>query len=379
MPQLQRLAGAALAAAVACSLWAEQPEGPPPDLGGESSQPSEAETPTLRLGDPAPALEVTGWLQGDPVHEFEPGVVYVIDFFASWAPGAGEATRELSRVQVRMSGRARVIGIGSGNEGRGETAEAVARFIEGQGIAMRYAVAFDAERVMFERYMTAFGQAGVPHTFVVDGEGRLAWRGHPMDPQLPAVVDLVVRNEWSTEAYERLLAEQRRADALMERAVEAWNGNERERTVELLQEIFEINPARFGQHAVWRFHALHVEMGESERAYEYARELIDGPLRENADALADLAWVVLEAPGELEYDDIAAEMAVRRALALTGEQHGHAWAAVAIIESRRQNFDEALAAWERALTFVDNEFLEGVYQQKQRETIEARDEALRGG
>jgi len=335
--------------------------------------------PTLALDDPAPAIEVTRWLQGGPVGEFGEGMVYVVDFFATWAPAAGEATRVLTRLEIGMQGKARVVGIASHNPERAETVETVAAFIEQQGSALRYGVAFDARRLMFERYMTASGQAGVPHSFVVDGRGRLAWHGHPMDPQLEAVVDLVVKGEWDTGAYQRLQEEQAKADGLMTQAVEAWNTGEREKTVELLQEIFEIAPGRFGQHAVWKFHALHVEMGESERAYAYAKELIEGPLAGSADALADLAWVVLEAPVELPYDDIVAEMAARRALEVTGQQHGHAWAAIALIEGRRQNFLEAQAAWEQALVFVDDESLENVYLQRKREMEAERERAIRGG
>lgn len=361
---------------------AREPVAPPP--GPAVLQPTvtpegEAITgPTFGLGDEVPAIEVTQWLQGEPV-AIQDGLVYVVDFFATWAPAAGEATRTLTRLHIGMQDKVRVVGIASHNPDRGETAEKVAAFIGQQGSALRYPVAFDARRASFARWMTASGQAGVPHCFVVDAEGRLAWHGHPMDPQLAAVVDLVVKGEWDTGAYEKLLEEQARADGMMTKAVEAWNAGERETTVALLQEIFEIDPKRFGQHAVWKFHALHVEMQEHERAYGYAKELIEGPLADNADALADLAWVVLEAPTELAYDDIVAEMAARRALVVTGEQHGHAWAAIAMIEGRRQNFMEAEAAWEQALVFVDDESLENVYLQRKRELEVEKERVMRGG
>ena len=347
---------------------------PEPASGLPPAPPVEATT--LALGDPAPALEVSDWIKGDPVGVLEAGTVYVIDFFATWAPGVDESCRALSRLQTSMHEGVRVVGISSSNPGRGETGERVGQFVTEMGPAVRYSIAFDAHRQSFQRYMGAIGQAGVPHCFVVDGEGRLAWHGHPADPQLAAVVDLVVKGEWDTAAYERLRQEQQKADELMGQAVEAWNENRREETVELLEEIFQLNPGRFGQHAVWKFHALHVEMGESQRAYDYARSLIEGPMSESADALADLSWVVIEAPPEREYDDIVAEWAARRALELTGDQHGHAWAAIAIIETRRENFDEATAAWEQALAYVDNEYLENVYRQKQAETAAARAEAL---
>lgn len=37
----------------------------------------------LKVGDAAPALHVSKWLQGRPVTTFEPGKVYVIEFWAT--------------------------------------------------------------------------------------------------------------------------------------------------------------------------------------------------------------------------------------------------------------------------------------------------------
>src|SRR5205809_672183 len=41
--------------------------------------------PTLKVGDPAPPLKVTKWLQGAEVKQFEPGKVYVVEFWATWS------------------------------------------------------------------------------------------------------------------------------------------------------------------------------------------------------------------------------------------------------------------------------------------------------
>src|SRR5688500_8156890 len=44
----------------------------------------EKPTPTLKIGDPAPALPATKWLQGNAVKVFEPGKTYVVEFWATW-------------------------------------------------------------------------------------------------------------------------------------------------------------------------------------------------------------------------------------------------------------------------------------------------------
>src|ERR671913_511304 len=39
---------------------------------------------TLRVGDPAPPLEVERWVKGAPIDRFERGTVYVLEFWATW-------------------------------------------------------------------------------------------------------------------------------------------------------------------------------------------------------------------------------------------------------------------------------------------------------
>jgi thiol-disulfide isomerase/thioredoxin len=39
---------------------------------------------SLKVGDAAPALKASKWLQGEEVKAFEPGKVYVVEFWATW-------------------------------------------------------------------------------------------------------------------------------------------------------------------------------------------------------------------------------------------------------------------------------------------------------
>ena len=57
-----------------------------PKPGRDKVAPAKIETPTITLkpGDPAPALKVSKWLQGEEIRKFEPGKVYVVEFWATW-------------------------------------------------------------------------------------------------------------------------------------------------------------------------------------------------------------------------------------------------------------------------------------------------------
>ena len=43
-----------------------------------------ADEPALRVGDPAPSLQVAEWIKGQPVSAFEAGKVYLVEFWATW-------------------------------------------------------------------------------------------------------------------------------------------------------------------------------------------------------------------------------------------------------------------------------------------------------
>src|SRR5437016_6214034 len=52
----------------------------------------------LSVGDPAPKLQVSKWVQGDPVKEFSKDNVYVVEFWATWCGPCRESIPHLNEV-----------------------------------------------------------------------------------------------------------------------------------------------------------------------------------------------------------------------------------------------------------------------------------------
>ena len=140
---------------------------------------------TKKVGDAATALTGLEWIKGEPV-TFEAGSVYVVEFWATWCPPCHTTIPHLTKVQRKYRGKkVTVIGIST------ETVDKVKPFVAKMGAKMNYTVAIDVEGKVSEGYMDAYGVRGIPHAFIVDGKGQIAWHGHPMDGLDEALADVI--------------------------------------------------------------------------------------------------------------------------------------------------------------------------------------------
>lgn len=161
-------------------------------------------SPAAQLGDPAPALAIADWVKGEPVDlaEAKGKNVVVVEFWATWCGPCRVSIPHLTEMQKKLEERG-VIFVGVSDEDMAT----VKPFVDNMGDKMEYRVALDRNGQTSEGYMKAFGVNGIPHAFVVDREGRIAWHGHPMDG-LDRVLDRLAANTFD------LAAERKRQGAL---------------------------------------------------------------------------------------------------------------------------------------------------------------------
>lgn len=144
----------------------------------------------LNIGDAAPPMKVGKWLKGTPVPRFEPGKVYVVEFWATWCGPCKAAMPHLSELAKKYQGQVTFSGVSVWERGD-NVAKQVESFVKGAGDRMSYNVAADtAESTMANTWLRAAGESGIPCSFIVGKDGKIAWIGHPMklDDVLPKVV-----------------------------------------------------------------------------------------------------------------------------------------------------------------------------------------------
>ncbi|MBN2507741.1 MAG: redoxin domain-containing protein [Verrucomicrobia bacterium] len=133
--------------------------------------------PAAELGDPAAPLEISAWIRGNPVNldAVRGRNVVVVEFWATWCGPCRVTIPHLAELQRKFRDRGVVV-VGISDE----SAAKVQPFVDAMAEKMEYTVALDTQRNTFAGYMGAYGVRGIPHAFVVDLQGRVAWHGHPM-------------------------------------------------------------------------------------------------------------------------------------------------------------------------------------------------------
>jgi thiol-disulfide isomerase/thioredoxin len=172
---------------------------------------------SIKPGDPAPALKIAEWVKGTPITQFEPGKVYLVEFWATWCGPCIGNIPHLNALQKKYAKDGLVV-IGmtnpdvdagyTGARKENNTLQQVRDFVAAQGEKMSYHVAYDTP--MRDTYKSMMGTVGgIPHAFLIGRDGRLAVDYHPF--YLDDAIDKVLAGTWN---YDRDYPELRRCSKL---------------------------------------------------------------------------------------------------------------------------------------------------------------------
>lgn len=214
-------------------------------LHGQVKEANERRADTLVVGVPAPPIVVRKWIKGNPVTAFKPGMVYVVDFWATWCGPCQAAMPHLSELARHYKGKATVLSIDVMEDKKTDFLPKVERLVKWSGDRMDYTVAVDAPGDIMEKtWLKAAGAKGIPHLFIVDQQGKIAWHGHPnhVDEVLEAVVNGRYDEAGKKQVEAVIQAKSERYDSLAKQMMTAKKNGDYPKALAIVEEILPIFP-----------------------------------------------------------------------------------------------------------------------------------------
>lgn len=266
-----------------------------------ASSPANAQSASLNVGDPAPKLDVKEYLKGDKVESFEKGQTYVVEFWATWCGPCRVSIPHLTDLQKKYP-KVTFIGVSVWEN----DAKAVAPFVKEMGEKMDYRVAVDNvpkdgeanEGAMAKNWMSAAGEDGIPAAFIINGEGKIAWIGHPM--QMDKTLEEVIAGKYDIAAARADRARERAAAtklaALGEKVREFQKSKDFKGMIAMLDEAIKDEPSLEKTIGVFKFMQLVQGLKDEAKATEYGTHLVEKVFQDDDQSLNNLAWSIVD-PG----------------------------------------------------------------------------------
>ena len=277
----------------------------------------------LTFGSKAPKLELKKFIKGEEVKSFEKDKIYVVELWATWCGPCRTTIPHLTELQKKYKD-VTIIGVAVMEEDQ----NAVADFVEEMGDKMDYRVALDLvaddaepnDGKVVTNWMMPAEQQGIPTAFIVNGEGKIAWIGHPGEMEEP--LDKIVEGKWDLVAEAKKIADikalEKKMQATFGRLQKLFkqfsdDGDPKELLSEL-DSATESIPDKADIFKILRFQVLSLWKDGADDAVKLGNEIADSEQGEDPQLLNNIAWFIVDPNREAKADAKLLKLALKVAV-----------------------------------------------------------------
>ncbi len=171
---------------------------------------------TLKIGDPAPPLNVT-WIKGEPFTEFKKGQSYLVEFWATWCNPCKLIMPHLSTLAKKYEKDITVVSVSVGEREPNSNLPGVNRLIKSMGDIFDYRIAADIDDKVNKQWYEASNPTFFPWAVLIGKDGNVAWIGCPAVSDM----DLILGLEKSGKLNAETIAAEKKANEAQTQEINA--------------------------------------------------------------------------------------------------------------------------------------------------------------
>ncbi|ARS72138.1 TlpA family protein disulfide reductase [Sinorhizobium meliloti] len=162
----------------------------------------------LSVESQAPALKVRDWVRGEPLANFQPGKLYILEFCGTWCgPCVGAMLNLIELQETYKDSGVEVVAVAADERAASadEARTKLDAWLTENFPKLNFRVGLDDTGAMDTLWMKPSFSIGIPRVFVIDRDGSIAFIGHPdkLHDVLPQLLDGTWRTSAQAKAAER--------------------------------------------------------------------------------------------------------------------------------------------------------------------------------